>query len=178
MRAAAVRDWARARTIPEWAILAAAIAVFGYVGWDSALWDSRLQLLLHLVALGAITGLGVLALRGVRLPRTPLDTPILALLAALALATASAMNHGMSLRAMGSITAFALALPIALLAVRHRPSWVGVITSCRSCSSPSPRCSCSCHAASTGSSPARPACRPFACPARGPRSDRWPCRPS
>ena len=52
----------------------------------------------------------------------------LALLAAFALATASAMNHGMSLRAMGSIVAFALALPIALLAVRHRPSWVGVVT--------------------------------------------------
>lgn len=129
MSGTAIRDWARARTIPEWAILAAAVAVFGYVGWDSALWDARLQLLLHLVAVGAIGGLAVLAVRGVPLPRSPLDTPILALLAAFALATASAMNHGMSLRAMGSITGYALALPIALLAVRHRPSWVGVITS-------------------------------------------------
>jgi len=129
MSGTAVRDWARARTIPEWAALVAAVAVFGHVGWDSALWDARLQLLLHLVALGAIGGVAALAVRGAPLPRTPLDTPILALLAAFALATASAMNHGMSLRAMGSITAFALALPIALLAVRHRPSWVGVITS-------------------------------------------------
>jgi O-antigen ligase/tetratricopeptide (TPR) repeat protein len=129
MSGTTVRDWARARSIPEWTSLAAAVAVFGYVGWDSALWDPRLQLLLHLVAIGGIAGLGMLAASGARLPRTPLDTPILALLAAFALATASAMNHGMSLRAMGSITAFALAIPIALLAVRHRPSWVGVITS-------------------------------------------------
>jgi len=129
MSGSAVRHWARARTLPEWAILAAAAAVFGYVGWDSALWDARLQLLLHLVAVAAVLGLGVAAIRGVALPRTPLDTPILALLAAFALATASAMNHGMSLRAMGAIVAFALALPMALLAVRHRPSWVGVVTS-------------------------------------------------
>ena len=129
MSAGAARDWVRTRTIAEWMILAAAVAVFGYLGWDSALWDARLQLLLHLVAIGAIGAIGVLALRGTPLPRTPLDTPILALLAAFALATASAVNHGMSLRAMGSITAFAVALPIALLAVRHRPSWVGVITS-------------------------------------------------
>jgi O-antigen ligase/tetratricopeptide (TPR) repeat protein len=128
MSGSAVRHWARARTIPEWAILAAAIAVFGYVGWDSALWDARLQLLLHLIAVAAVIGLGVAAVRGVPLPRTPLDTPILGLLAAFALATASAMNHGMSLRAMGAIVAFALGLPIALLAVRHRPSWVGVVT--------------------------------------------------
>lgn len=129
MNGSAIRTWARERTVPEWVGLVAAAGVFGYVGWDSALWDARLQLLLHLVAIGAIVGLGVLALRGAPLPRTPLDTPILALLAAFALATASAMNHGMSLRAMASITAFALALPIALVALRHRPSWVGVVTS-------------------------------------------------
>ena len=35
----------------------------------------------------------------------------------------------MSLRAMGSIVAFALALPLALLAVRHRPTWVGLLAS-------------------------------------------------
>lgn len=129
MSGTAMREWARARTVPEWAMLAAAVAVFGYIGWDSALWDPRLQLLLHLIAVGAAAGLGVLAVRGTALPSTAIDVPILALLAAFALATASAMNHGMSLRAMGSIVAFAIALPIALLAVRHRPSWVGVITS-------------------------------------------------
>ncbi len=31
-----------------------AVATFGYVGWDSALWDANLQLLLHLFAIGAI----------------------------------------------------------------------------------------------------------------------------
>lgn len=128
MSGSAMRRWARARTIPEWAILTAAVAVFGYLGWDGALWDARLQLLLHLVAVSAVLALGVTAVRGVPLPRTPLDTPILALLAAFALATASAMNHGMSLRATGAIVAFALALPMALLAVRHRPSWVGALT--------------------------------------------------
>ena len=40
------------------AALAAALAVFGYVGWDGALWDARLQLILHLLAIGAIAGLG------------------------------------------------------------------------------------------------------------------------
>lgn len=128
MSGSAMRRWARARTIPEWAMLTAAVAVFGYLGWDSALWDARLQLLLHLVAVAAALALGVAAVRGVPLPRTPLDTPMLALLAAFALATASAMNHGMSLRATGAIVAFALALPMALLAVRHRPSWVGALT--------------------------------------------------
>jgi len=127
-RTAAVR-WARRRTEAEWVGLAAGLAVFGYVGWDSALWDARFQLLLHLGAIGAIAGLGVVALRGRELPRTMIDIPLLALLAAFALATVSALNLGMSLRAMAAITAFALLLPVALLAVRHRPSWVGVVTS-------------------------------------------------
>ena len=121
--------WARARTPTDWLALGAALAVFGYVGWDSALWDARFQLLLHLIAIGAIVGLGVFALRGGELPRTPLDLPLLCLLAALALATASALNVGMSLRAMAAIVAFAAMLPVALLAVRHRPVWVGLVTS-------------------------------------------------
>jgi tetratricopeptide (TPR) repeat protein len=121
--------WARARTPAEWLALGAAIAVFGYVGWDSALWDARFQLLLHLVAIGAIGGLALVALRGNDLPRTPLDVPLLGLLAALAVATASALNVGMSLRAMAAIVAFVAVLPIALLAVRHRPAWVGLVTS-------------------------------------------------
>ena len=85
--------------------------------------------LLHLIAIGAIAGLGVVALRGGELPRTPIDLPLLGLLAALALATASALNVGMSLRAMAAIAAFAAMLPVALLAVRHRPVWVGLVTS-------------------------------------------------
>lgn len=117
------------RLAMDWLALGAAVAVFGYVGWDSALWDARFQLLLHLLALGAIAGLGIVALRGRELPRTPLDLPLLALLATLALATASALNVGMSLRAMAAIVAFAAMLPVALLAVRHRPAWVGLVTS-------------------------------------------------
>jgi tetratricopeptide (TPR) repeat protein/O-antigen ligase len=121
--------WARARTPLEWLALAGALAVFGYVGWDDALWDARFQLLLHLIAIGAIGGLGLAALRGHELPRTPLDLPLLALLAALALATASAVNVGMSLRAMAAMVGFAAVLPLALLAVRLRPAWVGLVTS-------------------------------------------------
>jgi tetratricopeptide (TPR) repeat protein len=121
--------WLRGRSAVELAALAAGLAVFGYVGWDSALWDPRLQLLLHLLAVGAILALAMAALRGEELPRTPIDLPLLGLVACLGLATVSALNIGMSLRAMGSIVAFALALPLALLAVRHRPTWVGLLAS-------------------------------------------------
>ena len=114
--------WLRTRTASELAGLAAGLAVFAYIGWDSALWDSRIQLVLHLIAIGAIGGLAVAAVRGVPMPRTPIDLPLLGLVAALALATVSALNVGMSLRAMGSIIAFGLCLPLALLAVRHRPT--------------------------------------------------------
>jgi O-antigen ligase/tetratricopeptide (TPR) repeat protein len=126
--AEAVVAWARRRTTGEWVGLAAALAVFGYVGWDGALWDARLQLLLHLIGIGAVAGLGVAALRGRALPRTPLDLPILGLLAVFAVATLSAANLGMSLRAMAAIAAFASMLPVALVAVRDRPSWVGAVT--------------------------------------------------
>ena len=129
MRPVAAREWAQARTPVEWLALAAALAVFGYLGWDGALWDARLQLMLHLIAIGAIVGIGAAALRGTELPRTPLDLPLLGLLAAFALATSSALNIGMSLRAMATVVAFAAMLPLALLAVRHRPAWVGLVTS-------------------------------------------------
>ena len=118
-----------ARRLTEWLGLAVAVAFFGNVGWDSALWDARLQLVLHLAAIGAILGVGLIALRGRELPRTPLDLPLLWLLAAFAIATWSALNVGMSLRAMAAIVAFTAMLPVALLAVRHRPAWVGLVTS-------------------------------------------------
>ena len=129
MSRSAIGAWLRARSPAELVSLAAAAAVFGYVGWDSALWDARLQLLLHLIAGGAALGLCAMLLRGQPMPRTALELPLLGLLAAFALATVSAMNVGMSLRAMASIAAFAVALPVALVAVRHRPSWVGVLAS-------------------------------------------------
>ncbi len=113
----------------EWLALAAGAAVFGYVGWDSALWDARLQLALHLIAFGAVGALAARVVRGLDIPRTPLELPILGLLAAFALATAGAINVGMSLRAMAAIAAFAAMLPVALVAIRYRPSWVGLVTS-------------------------------------------------
>ncbi|MEO6578362.1 MAG: O-antigen ligase family protein [Candidatus Limnocylindria bacterium] len=112
-------------TAAEWLGLAAAVAVFSYVGWDGALWDARFQLGLHLLALGAAGGAAVLLARGFDMPRTTLELPILGLLAAFALATLGATNVGMSLRAMAAIAAFTLMLPVALVAVRRRPSWVG-----------------------------------------------------
>jgi tetratricopeptide (TPR) repeat protein len=118
----------RPRTAAEWLSIGAALAVFGYVGWDAALWDARFQLVLHLMAVGSVLGLGAVLLRGGELPRTRIDVPVLGLLAAFALASVSALNVGMSLRAMAAIAAFAAMLPVAIVAVRHRPSWAGLVT--------------------------------------------------
>jgi O-antigen ligase/tetratricopeptide (TPR) repeat protein len=120
--------WAQRRTLVEWLCLGAGLAVFGYVGWDGALWDARFQLLLHLIAIGAIAGLAIVALRGGALPRTPIDLPVIALVLAFGVATASAMNLGMSLRATAAIAAYAGMLYVALICIRYRPSWVGVVT--------------------------------------------------
>ena len=117
--------WARRRTLVEWLCLGAGLAVFGYVGWDGALWDARFQLALHLIAIGAIAGLALLALRGGALPHTPIDLPVIALVLAFGIATASAMNLGMSLRATAAIAAYAAMLYVALICIRYRPSWVG-----------------------------------------------------
>ena len=127
MTMGAAGRWVRGRTPVEFVGLVAAVAVAGYVGWDGAMWDARLQLVLHLAGIGAVATMAVAATRGLELPRTRIDMPLLALVAAFAFATASALNIGMSLRAMGSIVGFALAVPLALVAIRLRPSWVGVI---------------------------------------------------
>src|SRR5947207_14886460 len=59
------------------------LAVFGNLGWDSALWDGRLQFVLHVIG-GCALVAGILALlRGAAFPRSRLDLPILALLVAL-----------------------------------------------------------------------------------------------
>jgi O-antigen ligase len=63
------------------------------------------------------------------LPRSRIDLPILGLLAAFALATAGALNIGMSLRAMAGIVAVTAMLPVALVALRHRPGWVALVVS-------------------------------------------------
>jgi tetratricopeptide (TPR) repeat protein len=116
----------RGTTAAEGVALVAGIAVFGYVAWDGALWDARLQLLLHLIGIGAILALGALATRGAALPRTRIDVPILGLLGAQALATAAALNVGMSLRATAGMVAMAAMLPVALIAIRRRPTWVAL----------------------------------------------------
>ncbi|MGI8930101.1 MAG: O-antigen ligase family protein, partial [Candidatus Limnocylindria bacterium] len=121
--------WARALSPVELLSLGAGLIVFGFLGWDDALWDARFQLVLHFVGIGTILALGIAAMRGRELPRTTLDLPLLGLLVAFALATLGALNLGMSLRAMASIAAYAAMLPVAILAVRHRPSWVGLVTS-------------------------------------------------
>ncbi|MGZ8562985.1 MAG: O-antigen ligase family protein, partial [Candidatus Limnocylindria bacterium] len=118
-----MRAWARQRSPVEWLAIAAGLAVFGYLAWDRALWDSRLQLILHLLAAGAIGGLVIHASRRGELPRTRVDLPILGLVAAFALATVFAVNLGMSLRALAAIIASALMLPVALVALRARPTW-------------------------------------------------------
>jgi hypothetical protein len=120
--------WVRRRTILDWVFLGMGLAVFGYVGWDGALWDARFQLMLHLIAIGAIGGLAALALRGDELPHTPIDLPVIALVLAFGVATASAMNVGMSLRATAAMAAYAAMLYVALICIRYRPSWVGVVT--------------------------------------------------
>ena len=80
--------------------------------------------MLHLFALAAIGGLVVAALRGVAWPRTRIDLPILVLLVALAVATLTAQNHGLAIRALSASLAYVLFLPVALLALRLRPGWV------------------------------------------------------
>lgn len=129
MTLADVPDRPSRPSIAEWLAIAASIAVFAYVGWDGALWDARFQLLLHLIGFGAVAGLVAIGIRGGPLPRTRIDVPILGLLAAFALATLSAVNLGMSLRAMAAIVAYAAMLPVALVAIQRRPTWVGAVTS-------------------------------------------------
>jgi tetratricopeptide (TPR) repeat protein len=117
------------RRAVELAALAIGLAVFGYVGWDGALWDARFQLLLHLAAVAAIAGLAAHAVRGGGLPRTRLDLPILGLLLAFGVASLSAWNAGLSARALAAIVATAAMLPIALVALRYRPGWTAAVVS-------------------------------------------------
>ncbi|HEX2140760.1 MAG TPA: O-antigen ligase family protein, partial [Candidatus Limnocylindria bacterium] len=115
------------RRAGEIAALGLGIAVFGYLGWDGALWDARLQLLLHLAAVAAVAALLGLAWAGGSLPRTRLDVPILVLLVAFGLGALTAWNHGLSARALASILATAAMLPVALLVLRHRAGWAALV---------------------------------------------------
>jgi O-antigen ligase/Tfp pilus assembly protein PilF len=103
------------------------LVLFGYVAWDGALWDARLQLLLHIGAVVAIAALLVLALRGLELPRSRLELPILALITAFGLATLLAENHGLAIRALAVIVATSAMLPIAGVLLRHRSATVALV---------------------------------------------------
>jgi O-antigen ligase len=119
------------RRAAELAALGIGAGVLGYLAWDGALWDAGMQALLHLAAVAALLGLAALAWRGGELPRTRLDIPILILLLAFGVAALSAWNAGLSARALAVIVATTAMLPVALLALRHRPGWTAfVVTAC------------------------------------------------
>lgn len=103
------------------------LAAFGNLAWDSALWDGRLQLLLHLLAVGAIGAGAVAILRGARLPRSGLEVPILALLVILGLAAALGENAGLAAAALAASAAFAALLPLTVAAIRKRPEVVALV---------------------------------------------------
>ena len=119
----------RARlTAVELLAIAGGLVVFGDVGWDGALWDGRLELILHLIGgIALLAGL-VALLRGRRYPRSGLEIPILAFLVALGLATLVGQNHGLAARAMAATVAFACLLPLAILAVTRRPVLAALVT--------------------------------------------------
>jgi tetratricopeptide (TPR) repeat protein len=115
------------RRAGELAAAAIALAVFSYVGWDGAMWDARYQLVLHLAAVAGVAGLLLIGLAGGLLPRTRLELPILGLLVAFCVASLSAWNLGLSAQALAAIVATTLMLPLAALALRHRPGWTALI---------------------------------------------------
>lgn len=116
------------RTRLELLAIAGGLALWSYAAWDGALWDARFQFMLHVGAVVAIGALLILALRGLELPRTRLDLPILLLLAAFGVATLFAENHGLSMRSLTVILGTVAMLPVALVLLRHRPALVAMLT--------------------------------------------------
>jgi hypothetical protein len=106
---------------PELAAVLGGLAVFASLGWDSALWDGRLQLALHLLAAAAIASGAMLVLRGASYPRSGLEAAILVLLVALGVATIQGQNLGLAAHALLASAAYAALLPIAIAVVRRRP---------------------------------------------------------
>jgi tetratricopeptide (TPR) repeat protein len=115
------------RRAGELAAAGVVLAVFGYLGWDGAMWDPRYQLGLHLAAVGALVGAVWIGLAGGLLPRTRLELPVLGLLLAFGVASLSAWNPGLSAQALASIIGTVLMLPVAMLALRHRPGWTALL---------------------------------------------------
>ena len=118
-----------ARRVGEMAAVAIGLAVFGYLGWDGALWDPRFQLALHLAGIAAIGGLVWLGLVGGLLPRSRLELPVVVLLLVFAAAGLSAWNTGLTAGALAVIVGNALMLPVAAVALRHRPAWTAILVS-------------------------------------------------
>lgn len=108
--------------------LGVVVVIATKVGWDNALWDPRLQAVLHLAAAVAIGVLARMALRGDAMPRTPIDLPLLTLLVAEGIATISAWSIGLSAPAFAGIVVTALMLPVALVALRQRPNLTALVT--------------------------------------------------
>jgi O-antigen ligase len=107
--------------------LLAGLAVFGYLGWDSPLWDGRLQLLLHVVVAGAVAAGVALLLAGAEYPRSRLDVPVLILLLAIGVAAVQGQNRGLAAQAFLASLAYASLLPMALAALRRRPDVVALV---------------------------------------------------
>jgi hypothetical protein len=116
-----------ARTRLELVAVAGGLALWSYVAWDGALWDARFQLVLHAGALLAVGALLVLAIRGLELPRTRVDLPILIVLAAFGLAVLLGQNHGLAIRSLAAILATVAMLPVAIVLLRHRPALVAML---------------------------------------------------
>ena len=110
------------RALGEAAAVAITVTVMGYAAWDGALWDPRWQLGLHVAAMAMAAGLLWMAIAGAALPRSRLEVPILLLLVAFAVASLTPWNAGLSAQALAAICGFALALPAAAIAMRHRPT--------------------------------------------------------
>ena len=115
------------RRVAEPAAAAIGLAVFGYLGWDGAMWDPRFQLALHLAGIAAIGALAWIGLAGGALPRSRLEVPLLVLLLAFAASGLTAWNSGLTAAALAAIVGNALMLPVAALALRHRPGWTAVL---------------------------------------------------
>ncbi len=113
----------------ELAVIAVVVLLFGYLAWDAPLWEPALQLVLHLAALGGVLVLYAALRRGASLPRTRIDLPVLALLVVFGVASLSAWNVGLSIRSLGAVVGFAVALPLALLTLRRRPAWTAAAVS-------------------------------------------------
>lgn len=114
-------------TVVELLAVATALGVFGYVGWDGAMWDPRYQFGLHLAAIAALGGLVALGVARRELPRTRLDLQILMVLIAFGVATLSGENRGLAVRGIAAIVATAAMLPVALVAIRRRPSLTAAV---------------------------------------------------